>query len=190
VFADAYEIAARFTVPVVVSMRLHTGDVHCSVGSAIVVNEGGWLVTVAHVLEPLDLHQRHQPEIAAYDRAVAEILKGPDSADEKQSRVDALDDGNRWIRNCSIWFGRDEWSVPTFQVLAAADLAIGKIENFDRAVIAGYPRFRNRRRSGAARASAGSDSPSTRSRPPTTRRRAHSISGRDRCRFHAFRTRG
>jgi hypothetical protein len=143
VFADAYEIAARFTVPVVVSMRLHTGEVHCSVGSAIVVNEAGWLVTVAHVLEPLDLHRRHQPQIAAYDSAVAAIGQGAGTAAEKQSRIEALDDGNRWIRNSSIWFGRDEWSVPTFQVLAAADLAIGKIDNFDPGVMAGYPAFRD-----------------------------------------------
>ena len=142
-FADAYEIAARFTVPVVVSMRLHTGEVHCSVGSAIVVDEAGWLATVAHVLEPLDLHRRHQPQIAAYDSAVAEIMQGAGGTPEKQIRIEALDDGNSWIRNCSIWFGRDEWSVPTFQVLATADLAIGQIANFDAAVIARYPTFRD-----------------------------------------------
>ena len=141
-FADAYEIAARFTVPVVVSMRLHTGEVQCSVGAAIVVNEAGWLVTVAHVLQPLELHQRHQPEIAAYDRAVGAIGQSAGSAAEKQARIDELDDGNRYIRNCSIWFGRDEWSVPTFQVRGTADLAIGQIVNFGRSVIAGYPTFR------------------------------------------------
>ena len=50
----------------------------------------------------------------------AEIMQGAGGTPEKQIRIEALDDGNSWIRNCSIWFGRDEWSVPTFQVLATA----------------------------------------------------------------------
>ena len=57
-------------------MRLHTGEVDCSVGSAIVVNEAGWLVTAAHMLQPLELHRRHQPDIAAYDQQSPRSAQG------------------------------------------------------------------------------------------------------------------
>ena len=142
-FADAYEIASNFTVPVVVSIRFHTGEVECSVGSAIIVNRDGWVVTAAHMLQTHELHLRHQAEIAAYDREVDAIRRGPGNPPGKEKRIRALAGGSRWIRNYSMWFGRDEWSIPTFHVLGTADLATGQIANFDPATVQGYPTFRD-----------------------------------------------
>lgn len=141
-FADAYEVASAFTVPVVVSMRFHTGEVECSVGAAIVVNRDGWLVTAAHMLQPLDLHRGHQAGIAAYDQQVDEIRSGAGTSSEKQERIGTLAGNDCWLRNVSMWFGQDEWSIPTFHVLRGADLALGRIERFDPSVITGYPSFR------------------------------------------------
>jgi S1-C subfamily serine protease len=41
----------EFTVPVVVSQRTNDGAVGCGVGAAVVVNDDGWIVTAAHMLE-------------------------------------------------------------------------------------------------------------------------------------------
>jgi hypothetical protein len=38
-FVRAYEVASAFTLPVVISQRLHTGEVECGIGAAIVLNE-------------------------------------------------------------------------------------------------------------------------------------------------------
>ena len=83
-FAAAYEIASRFTVPVVVSSRLHDGTIECGIGAAIVVNRQGWVVTAAHMLQALELVPQHTGDVAAYDAAVAEIGRGPGDAAAKR----------------------------------------------------------------------------------------------------------
>ncbi len=141
-FARAYEIASAFTVPVVVSQRLHTGDVECGIGTAIVLNDEGWLATAAHLLEPLRLHAQHQSEIGDYEAKVKEILSGQGNQQGKQKRIRALSAGRRWIANISYWWGMDGWSVPQWHVLPEADLAVGKADGFDPAKVAGFPTFR------------------------------------------------
>jgi S1-C subfamily serine protease len=107
VFVRAYEVASAFTLPVVISQRLHTGEVECGIGAAIVLNEEGWVATAFHMLDPLMLHQQSL------------------------------------IANVSYWFGNDGWSVPQWQFLAGADLAIGRIDGFDAAKVANYPVFKD-----------------------------------------------
>src|SRR5689334_15106048 len=52
-FRDAYRVASEFTVPVVLSQLLESGEVTCGIGAAVVVNDAGWLLTAAHMLQPL-----------------------------------------------------------------------------------------------------------------------------------------
>jgi hypothetical protein len=92
-FAAAYEIASRFTVPVVVSSRLHDGTVECGIGAAIVVDRQGWVVTAAHMLQALELVPEHTAEITAYDAAVAEIMRGRGDAAAKRDSIGALGEG-------------------------------------------------------------------------------------------------
>jgi S1-C subfamily serine protease len=64
VFVRAYELASAFTLPIVVSQRLRTGEVECGVGAGIVLNDEGWVATAAHMLEPLQRHAQGESEIA------------------------------------------------------------------------------------------------------------------------------
>ena len=142
-FVRAYEIASAFTVPVVVSQRLHTGEVECGVAAAIVLNEEGWVATALHVLEPLRLHAQHQSEISEYETKVQKVLDGPGSHQGQQKRIRALSAGSRWISNVSYWWGIDGLSVSEWRGIPAADLAVGKFDAFDSALVANYPVFRN-----------------------------------------------
>jgi hypothetical protein len=141
VFVRAYEIASSFTLPVVVSQRLHTGEVECGVGAAMVLNDEGWVATALHMLEPLQLHALHQSEIAEYEAKVQKILSSSGNRQGQQKRIRALSAGQRWIASLSYWFGADGWSVPQWQVLGGADLAIGQIDGFDATQVANYPVF-------------------------------------------------
>src|SRR5207249_7667149 len=87
VFAKAYEIAAAFTYPVIVSMRFFDDRVECSIGSFIVVNDEGWVITAAHLIEPASAHQRHQKEIAARAVQVRAIEEGPGTPAGKAKRI-------------------------------------------------------------------------------------------------------
>lgn len=142
-FVEAYEKASMFTLPVVVSRRMHTGEVECDVGAAIVLNADGWLVTALHMLEPLRAHAEHREAIAEYDAEAQRIAAGPGNETGKQKRLRALSAGRTLIRNVSYWWGIDGWSVSEWQVLPEADLALGKIDRFDAARVGDYPVFRD-----------------------------------------------
>src|SRR5262249_28959249 len=105
VFRKAYELVKEFTVPVVVSQRGHDGTVTCGVGAAVIVNDAGWIVTAAHILEPARAYGRGE------------------------------------LANVSYWFGRDGWTVDTWEVVPDADLAAGRLNAFDGSQIAAYPVF-------------------------------------------------
>jgi hypothetical protein len=66
VFRRAYDLVKDFTVPVVVSQRLLDGSVSCSVGSAVVLNDDGWLLTAAHMLGPLQALERQEIRNCSY----------------------------------------------------------------------------------------------------------------------------
>jgi hypothetical protein len=101
VFRHAYELASEFTVPVVVSQRFHDGSVTCLVGTAVVLNDAGWLLTAAHMLWPLQQHAADRPEIEVFDQEAQRIEAGPGSESGKRKRLGQLTAGRTLIRNCS-----------------------------------------------------------------------------------------
>ena len=141
-FAKAYEIAAAFTYPVIVSMRFFDDTVRCSLGSFIVVNDEGWAITAAHVIEPASAYRQHQQEIAARALRVRTIEEGPGTPAGKAKRIRALPVNKRWLKNYSLWWGEDGRAVAGFRILPEADLALGKLEPFDSSLLSDYPVFR------------------------------------------------
>ncbi len=140
-FRRAYELASGFTVPVVISQRFHDGSVTCSVGTAIVANDEGWLVTAAHMLGPLRQYDEDQPAIAAHDAEAQRIEAGPGNESGKRELRSQLTGSRQLVRNCSYWFGIDSWEVSTWETLPEADLAVGKLGGFDRGQVGGLPVF-------------------------------------------------
>ena len=143
VFACAVGLAAHYTRPIVVSARRYDGRVQCGAGAFVVLNEDGWILTAAHLLEPATLHAGHQAEIARHDAAAREIAAGEGTASGKAKRVRSLGVNPGWIRNYSIWTGWEGRSVAEFHVLPGADLALGRIEPFDPALVSSYPVLRD-----------------------------------------------
>src|SRR5438094_4486680 len=116
-FAKAYEIAAAFTYPVIVSTRFFDDTVQCSLASFIVVNDDGWVITAAHVIEPAFAYPQHQQEIAARALQVSEIERGPGTPAGKAKRIRAIPSNKRWLKNYSLWWGWDGRDVASFHVL-------------------------------------------------------------------------
>lgn len=142
-FARANELATRYTHPIVVSARLYDGRVQCVVGAFVVLNEDGWILTAAHLLEPATLHAAHQTEIAQHETRAQEIAAGEGTAKGRAKRVRSLAANPDWIRNYSLWTGWDERVVAEFHVLPGADLALGRLEPFDPSLVESYPVLRD-----------------------------------------------
>ena len=139
-FAKAYNIASQFTHPVIVSLRFFDKTVDCLLGAFVVLNDEGWIVTVAHLLQPHLAFQQHAKEIANFSEQVSNIENNP-SLDHKQKRkrISRLQGNPKWITNISYWWGRDQVKVPEFKVLPEGDLVIGRLEPFHASNILQYP---------------------------------------------------
>ena len=122
-FVEAIEKASAFTFPLIISNRYQDGSISSSLASFIILNEEGWMLTAAHIIQETSLHQAHLKEYQEYIQGEATVLNP------------------KWILNHSLWFGADHHWVPEFYVLPENDLAIGKIENFDPAFVREYPVF-------------------------------------------------
>lgn len=120
-FTNAVKTASAFTFPYVGLRRTAAGRVYSLLASFMVVNEAGWVITSAHILE--------------------ELLAAHHSAAEQDGAADA-------IVNCSeIWavpgFQAISPGVSTGRVSRVADLAVGRLEPFDSSGIGQFPIFRD-----------------------------------------------
>ncbi len=143
-FARAYEIASQFTYPVVFLMRVFDGNVECVNGTFIILNQDGWIITVAHLLKPYMEFQQHAVEIANHKKQVQEIEANSSLNDkQKQRHVSRLKTNPKWIINHSFWWGKDGVNIAEFRFIPESDLAIGKLEPFDPNSVTQYPIIKN-----------------------------------------------
>lgn len=125
-FVDAVRIAAAYTFPYVGLRRNTSGDVYSNVGSFIVLNADGWIITSGHIVDDIvasDPGMRDQAGPAA-----------PKAAD-------------------TVAQHQELWALPGFsesrpklvqaRVNRAADVAVGRLEPFDPESIAAYPVLRD-----------------------------------------------
>lgn len=142
-FSIAYEIASKFTHPVIVSIRFFDKTVEGGLGSFIILNDEGWIVTAAHILDPAFRQKQHAKYISAYNDQV-EAIKENDKlkAHLKERQLKKLKSNNKWITNCSFWWGNDMFKINNFEILRENDLAIGKIENYDKRFQNVYPKLK------------------------------------------------
>ena len=139
-FADAYKIASSFTQPVVISTRCFDKTVECGCGAFIVLNDEGWIITVAHFWESYFAFQHHTKEIADY-HAQFQVIQHDQKIDAKQKRkrIGRLKTNPKWITNHSFWWGRDGLQLKDIKFLREGDMAIGRLEPFDPKSILNYP---------------------------------------------------
>jgi len=147
VFQRAYEIAAEFTIPVVLSRRTVSGACSSSIGAAVVINEDGWFVTAHHIVEQFG--KLAAGEEAHKNREVQEAAIRNDGTLDRKAKSKALaklgkpraDDTAR----ASGWWGRDGLGVKggQFVSLPAVDVAVAQFENFDPASVKGFPKFKD-----------------------------------------------
>ena len=110
-FATAVQLAQGFTRPLIVSTRMANGTVTSGCAAFVIVNDDGWMVTAGHVMA----------ELIAYRQQSA-----------------APSDAAR-ITNASYWWRKDGVTVAELTVDGLADLAVGRLEPFDRPEVPTYP---------------------------------------------------
>jgi hypothetical protein len=146
-FAKAYELASRFTLPVIVSNRFYDETITSNLGSFIVINNKGWILTVAHLFESKMRSVQDKLEIDKFNEDREKILNNPSLMDlQKKKRIKNLEKVRikpKWITNNSLWWGADDFMIEEFEINKELDLAIGQIKGFDPKRVAGFPVFRD-----------------------------------------------
>ncbi len=143
-FSKAYAIARNFVIPIVVSSRAGNGKCSSAIGTAIVVNRHGWILTSAHILQ---LIQQQRESIVAwrtYRREIRDLER--DATSHETHRKSKLHHLNRprldSTENNSVWWGKDGVQIQDVQLDTTSDLAAGRLAPFDPALVRNYPVFK------------------------------------------------
>ncbi|MCG2718868.1 MAG: serine protease [Nanoarchaeota archaeon] len=139
-FANAYKLASSFTRPVIISTRFFDKTVECGCGAFIVINDEGWIITVAHLLNPQFAFQQHAKEISDYNRQLQTIQQNQRlDAKQKSEKIGRLKTNPKWITNNSFWWACDGVQLKDIKLLPEGDLVIGRLNPFDPKTINAYP---------------------------------------------------
>lgn len=139
-FAKAYSLARCFTQPLIISMRFYDKTVECAGGAFVVLNDEGWIITVAHLWESFIAFQQHTNELQAYEKQLEEI--GQDQSltvKQRNKKLRRVKPNPRWITNHSFWWGWDTVSVKDVRALPEGDIIIGRLEPFKQTMVKAYP---------------------------------------------------
>ncbi len=143
-FAKAYSIAKNFTLPVVISSRSSKGVCRSAIGSCVVVNREGWILTCAHLINEIHRQEQSSLKHRNYDHQVR--TKEQDTIADKRFRKDKVYSFHRpskdTVLNHSVWWGRDGAQLHDVSLMPATDLALGRLQPFDPEGIKHYPVFK------------------------------------------------
>lgn len=144
-FRSAISKARHFTLPIILARRSVKGDVSAAIGSFVVVNRQGWILTASHMVELVTKMVSEAQQVS--NHAASEALIRADtamSAKEKKNRLRDLGQLNpNLTKNFFPWWGRNGVRLDNITGVSGLDLAVGKLEPFDPAWIQQYPLFRN-----------------------------------------------
>jgi len=133
-FGNACEKAMKFTRPVITSLRHYDGTVSCTCGAFIVLNDEGWIMTAGHIFDSFMAFQDHSKKIKEMEEqnSRSNTRKGPKMKIEP-----------KWITNHSFWWGWDKVTLHDGTVDRQMDIAVGRLEPFDRKWITQYPTIKD-----------------------------------------------
>lgn len=145
VFADAYRKAAAFTKPVIVSWANADGTCQSGVGSFVVVNDDGWILTAHHIVALLDQLGARKKAYTDHQAAAKAITDDPGLlGDQKRKKLRQLGPMPKdAVISFSFWWAADRVQPQDFTSLVDADLAVGRLQPFDKASVTTYPVFKN-----------------------------------------------
>ncbi|MEO5956861.1 MAG: hypothetical protein ABIR36_14390, partial [Nitrospiraceae bacterium] len=110
------------------------------------LNEEGWFVTAAHILEIVEKLMRECDAVkkVAIDRAAIESNSALEIKEKRKAIGKLLYPPKTSTEECSVWWGKQQSArLVTAEAYVAADLAIGRLEPFNPATIKSFPVFKD-----------------------------------------------
>jgi len=132
-FGYACEKAARFTRPVITSIRQYDGTVQSFCNAFVVLNDEGWIITAGHVFDSFVAYQ-------SQSKKIKEIEEQNSSRNERKTKIRIEP---KWLTNHSFWWGWDNVRLDEVFVDRKIDIAVGRLTPFDRRWITEYPTIKD-----------------------------------------------
>ncbi len=134
-FADACQKVMKYTHPVAISTRQYDGTLRTDVGTMIVVNPDGWVITAGHLFDSFVKFQSDMKKMEEINKINSGRVQSPGSP-SSEIKIDKT-----MLTNHSFWWGWDNVRINNVFVNRQVDVAIGKLEPFNKDWVKEYPVF-------------------------------------------------
>jgi hypothetical protein len=145
-FHKAIAIAQQFTQPVVLCRRAVNGNCSSSIGSFVVINDEGWIVTAGHIIEQMKKLNDERVASRNHETRVADLRNDLIlTSKERSKQLSTLGrpDGDATNAYSVIWGRYPGAQLRDAAFLQAVDLGIGRLDPFDPGLIKSYPAFKD-----------------------------------------------
>ena len=144
-FQYAIKCAKQYTLPTILSARREDGTTSSSIGSFIVLNKDGWILTASHIVEKLNQFKAETESHRNHASEVESIKSNHNLTNaQKKKKLRSIKKKKNLVTHFSCWWGRDEWAtMEDGHGNRFFDLATARIEDFDSSLVKEYPVFKN-----------------------------------------------
>jgi hypothetical protein len=143
-FSEALERVSKYTLPVIFSRKFRRGNVSSGLGTFIIINRDGWILTADHIVAEIAKFEESQVKMAEYDQQKKNIMADASLKEkEKHRRIQRLQVSDEWIIAQAVFWADPKWRIETFVRWPLADIALGQIKGFDATALPEYPVFKN-----------------------------------------------
>lgn len=138
-FTKSYDIAKKFTFPLIVSIRFQSKKIESGLGAFVILNDEGWLMTAAHNFGVAFAFNQHQKEYKEFLEKVDRINSNKEIKDhQRKIHAKALQPNPNWITDFAILLGGNPIQIQEYYIYAEHDIAFFKV---DKSVISGQTIF-------------------------------------------------
>lgn len=127
-FSKAYEIAKKYTLPLVVTIRFFDKTIEGGLGSFIILNDDGWLMTAAHNFGASFAFNQHQKEFKEYNDKVQKINSNKQlKQGKKRALLKAIKPNKKWVTNFAILLSGKPIKIEEYYIYGKHDIAFFRI---------------------------------------------------------------
>jgi hypothetical protein len=127
-FKDAYELVKKVTHPIIVTLRFYDKTIEGGLGSFIILNDDGWLMTAAHNFEAAFAFNQHQIEIKNYHEQLEKINNNKQlKKGQRNALLRANKINKKWVTDFAILFGGKPIEFEKHFIYGKHDLALFKV---------------------------------------------------------------
>ena len=144
-FRTACTTARAFTRPVILCRQTVSGACSSSIGSFIVINDDGWIVTAGHMVDQIKALLDEEATTKNHPAALAAIQANTSlSGKQKYDQIKALGKvGPDSTNRAGVKWGGTDANLIDVKRHPDIDIAVGRLDTFDPASITSYPVFKD-----------------------------------------------